>query len=114
MSGRFEGTNGSFFGKNFIWTLAAMIVIIIVLAALALHSPISQPIGERTPTPEPTELTEEAVQVESQKTAVITQEPTPFLDPEEIGHTDGIIFWSTLLVLIVVVATLREAVLCKK
>ncbi|MDF1519616.1 MAG: hypothetical protein P1P73_03940 [Brevefilum sp.] len=42
---------------------------------------------------------------------LLTTTPTPELEPptpEEIGYTDGIIFWATVLVVILMVGTLRE------
>jgi len=95
------------------WTLLVMIFIIIVLAFMAFRSPISQPVGERvitvTVTPAPLEEEMET----TPEPEVIVLEPDDFLDPEEIGHTDGIILWSTVLLLIVVAATLRETILRK-
>ena len=41
----------------------------------------------------------------------VTPSPTLELEPptpEEIGYTDGIIFWATVLVIILLVGTLRE------
>jgi len=42
---------------------------------------------------------------------LLTTTPTPELEPptpEEIGYTDGIIFWATVLVIILLAGTLRE------
>jgi hypothetical protein len=83
------------------------------LAFLALRSPISQPVGERVITVTVTSAPLEDGLVKTPEPEVIVLEPEDFLDPEEIGHTDGIIFWSTLLMLIVVIATLRETILRK-
>jgi hypothetical protein len=114
MPDRFDEINGSFWGSKLMWLLFAMIVAILILAVLALRSPISQPIGERTMVPT---LDAEATEVSPDATpapVVIIMEPEDFLNPEEIGHTDGIIFWSTMLLLIVVIGTLREAILRNK
>lgn len=86
------------------WLLITLVLGVLTLFSLAYASPISQnnagvlpqetddvptpPGFEQTPTPDPQEL------------------PPP--TPEEIGYTDGIIFWSTLLVLILLIGTLRE------
>jgi len=96
------------------WTLVAMIVIIIGLAVLALRSPISKPTGERTVvlTPEATPVVGDLEN--SSDTEVLILSTEDFLDPEEIGHTGEIIFWGTILLLILVAATLRETILRKK
>ena len=96
------------------WFLFAMIVAILILAVLALRSPISQPVGERTMVPTLDAEISEISPDETPEPVVIIMEPEDFLNPEEIGHTDGIIFWSTMLLLIVVIGTLREAILRKK
>ena len=114
MPDRYDDTNGSFWGSRLIWTLLAMIVVIVIIAVLALRSPISQPIGERTMVPTLDSTPSETSLTATPEPVVIILEPEDFLNPEEIGHTDGIIFWSTMLLLIVVVATLRETILRKK
>ncbi|MFU8827200.1 MAG: hypothetical protein ACNA70_06885 [Brevefilum sp.] len=114
MPDRVHGNNGSFWGSKLMWLLIGMIVIIIILAILALRSPISQPIGERTMIPTLEETPSALSPDETPGPVVIILEQADFLNPEDIGHTDGIIFWSTILLLIVVVGTLREAILRKK
>ena len=47
--------------------------------------------------------------VDQTQTQEVLQPPTP----EEIGSTNGIIFWSTVLILILLIGTLREAILHK-
>lgn len=95
------------------WTLLVMIFIIIILAFLAFRSPISQPVGERVITVTVTPALSEEDMETTPEPEVIVLEPDDFLDPDEIGHTDGIILWSTVLLLIVVAATLRETILRK-
>lgn len=95
-------------------SLIAMIVVILILAVLALRSPISQPTGDRTMVPTLDDEITEGSPDATPEPVVIIMEPEDFLDPEDIGHTDGIIFWSTILLLIVVIGTLREAILRKK
>ncbi len=114
MTDRNLGNNGSFWESKLMWFLIGMIVIIIVLAILALRSPISQPIGERTMIPTLEETPSALSPDETPEPVVIILGQEDFLDPEDIGHTDGIIFWSTILLLIVVVGTLREAILRRK
>jgi hypothetical protein len=109
MPNRLDEANGSFWSDRWIWGLLAMAVIVIGLAVLAFLSPISQPNVAPTDTvspeagdPSPAGLTQ-------------TPEPAQFLpDADEIGHTDGIIFWSTVLLLILVIGTFRETFLRKK
>lgn len=60
-----------------------------------------------------TEPTTEAILEADQQEAenLLTTTPTPELEPptpEEIGYTDGIIFWATVLVVILLAGTLRE------
>lgn len=95
------------------WTLLVLVFIIVTLAFLAFRSPISQPVGERVITITVTSAPTEDDVIGTPEPEVIVLEPEDFLDPDEIGHTDGIIFWSTVLMLIVVVATLRETFLRK-
>jgi len=113
MPNRNHDLNEDFWGSRLMWTLLVMVFIIVVLAFMAFISPIAQPIGERvitvTVTPAPLEDGLEATPAAE----VIVLEPEDFLDPDEIGHTDGIIIWSTVLLLIVVIATLRETILRK-
>lgn len=114
MPDRFDEINGSFWGSKLMWLLIGMIVIILILAVLALRSPISQPIGERTMVPTIDGTLTESGLTETPEPVVIIMELEDFLNPEEIGHTDSIILWSTVLLLIVVIGTLREAILRKK
>jgi len=114
MADRFDDTNGSFWGGRLMWTLSAMLVVIVILAVLALRSPISEPIGERTIVPTLAGTSPAVNQAGTPEPEVIILAQEDFLDPEEIGHTGSIIFWSTMLLLIVVIGTLREAILRKK
>ena len=55
--------------------------------------------------------TSEAIASTPQSTSENRVSPTPTNippTPEEIGYTDGIIFWATILVVILLVGTLRE------
>jgi len=113
MPERNNGTKENFWGSRLMWTLLVMVFIIVVLAFLALRSPISQPVGERMITITVTSALSDDGLTTTPEPEVIVLEPGDFLDPDEIGHTDGIIFWSTVLLLIVVIATLRENFLRK-
>jgi hypothetical protein len=99
------------FGSQLI--LFTLIIGVVILAILTFTRPISQ--GTRTVTPCPTSLALTAT-TQPSGTAIVntpTSEVVP-LTPEEIGYTDLIIFWSTVLVLILLVAVLRETILQKK
>jgi len=114
MPDRNDENDHHFWNSKLLWTLLALIVMVLILAVLALRSPISQPIGERTmvPTPDDTPFADSLTATPEPEVIILGQED--FLDPDEIGHTDGIIFWSTVLLLIVVIGTLRETILRKK
>ncbi len=76
--------------------MIGLVLGVLVLSILAFFSPVSQGWQETTPTPTAYELTPTNE----------TEAPPP--TPEEIGYTDGIIFMSTLLILILLIGTLRE------
>jgi hypothetical protein len=109
-----NGSNGSFWGSQFMWMLVVMMVVVVVLAVLALRSPISQPTGERMITLTVTSVSPEDNLTATSEPEAIVLQPEDFLDPEEIGHTGNIIFWSTVLLLILLVATFRETIVRKK
>lgn len=96
------------------WTLVGMMIVVVVLAVLALRSPISQPIGERVITLTVTSASPDDSLTATPENEAIVLQPEDFLDPEEIGHTGNIIFWSTVLLLILLVGTFRETILRKK
>jgi hypothetical protein len=100
--------------SRLVWALLGLLIIVVILAILALRSPISEPIGERTMVPTLADTPSVESLTETPQPEVIILSPEDFLDPEEIGHTDGIIFWSTVLLVIVIVSTLRETLLRKK
>ncbi len=86
------------------WPLIVLIIAVLGLSSFTLVSPITQNKGQveqgtpcETSTPSSADLTTTPDPLEL---------PPP--TPEEIGYTDGIIFWSTLLVLILLIGTLRE------
>ena len=81
------------------------LVILLVIIAAFVRPVYPAPLGQTvepsfTPIAETPQVTEEE-QVTSTPTSL---PPTP----EEIGYTDGIIFWATVLVIILLVGTLRE------
>ena len=91
------------------WIVSLLILIIFAMSILAFTSPVSEGLGQAaaTTTSAPTEQTSD-----STETAVT---PTPDPEempptPEEIGYTDGIIIWSTILIVILLIGTLRETI----
>jgi len=103
-----KGSNQTRHRANLRWILIALVLAVLVLSILAFISPISE--GGQRATPTLTEIfiietgTLEGDTELNQTAEIDAQPPTP----EEIGYTDGIIFMSTLLVLILLVGTLRE------
>lgn len=90
------------------WVLLVLVAVVLLLSILALNSPVSQRAEEQTPS-----LTSPADIDRSGGTPdIATAYPAEgtLVPPtsEEIGTTDGIIFWSTILILILLVGTLRE------
>jgi len=91
-----------------VWILFILVLGVVALSILALLSPIAERSGmlDSTLTPFTSDEAGEETETTNQ---VIT--PTPEQAPptvEEIGNTNGIILWSTILVLILLVGTLRE------
>ena len=108
-----NGKNGTRIGFGSQLILFTLIIGVVILAILTFTRPISQ--GERTVTPCPTSMALTATAQPAGMEAIITptSEVVP-LTPEEIGYTDLIIFWSTVLVLILLVGVLRETILQRK
>jgi len=104
-----KGTRLGFGSQLILFTL---IIGVVILAILTFTRPISQ--VERTITPCPTSLALTATAQPAGTTIALTPttEVVP-LTPEDIGYTDLIIFWSTVLVLILLVGVLRETILQK-
>lgn len=91
------------------WALVVLVLGVLILSGVTLARPISQ--GGATPTETSGAMltAETTTTMGSILTATTpTPAPTESLTPEEIGYTDGIIFFSTVLVLILLVGTLRE------
>lgn len=88
------------------WMLVALAAAVLTLSVLAFSSPVSQ--NSTLATPSPAGMTECTATAAAAQTQTAESEAAP-PTPEEIGYTDGIIIMSTLLILILLVATLREA-----
>ena len=91
------------------WILFVLVLAVVGLSILAFNSPVSQNPQNTTLSPtsrstsEPGTATAEAV-------LTLTPEGTTLPPtPEEIGYTNGIILWSTILILILLAGTLRAA-----
>lgn len=89
------------------WILCVFVLGVFALSILAFISPVSEGLGqaESTATSVPTDSTLNPTEM--------AQTPTPDSEempptPEEIGYTDGIIIWSTILIIILLIGTLRE------
>ena len=96
--------------STFRWILILLVLGVLTVSILAFTSPVSQ--GRQAATPSPTalegqEITEPTTAINLTQTAEADAMPPT---AEEIGYTDGIIFMSTVLILILLVATLRETI----
>jgi uncharacterized protein YpuA (DUF1002 family) len=99
--------------KVSIWFLYVLVIAVLILSILAFRSPISQQVEE--PTVSPTLWVSQAEETNKEVEQNLTPAPEETLvRPEEIGYTDEIILWSAILVLIPLVATLREYLLKKE
>lgn len=90
------------------WILFIVVLGVVALSILAIRSPMAER-SQRlalavSPSSEVAEVDDEAT---SDPSGLTTPQKSPPTE-EEIGNTNGIIFWSTLLVLILLVGTLRE------
>lgn len=101
-------------GSSLRWILIFLVLAVLTLSILAFISPVSQ--GGQRPTPSPGAMEDQtAGETGEMLSATQTAEaealpPTP----EEIGYTDGIIIMSTVLILILLLATLRETIRRKR
>ena len=95
--------------NSFKWGIVILILAVLFLASFAFGHSNGV---ESTPTVQTEDLLEET----ATETALATDSVTGTIEPEipptpdEIGYTDGIIFFATILVLILLVAVLREVV----
>lgn len=91
------------------WILFGFVLTFFGLSILAFTLPVAEGMGQAastatvTPTSQAADLTETALTPTPDPEAI---PPTP----EEIGYTDGIIIWSTILIIILLMGTLRETV----
>lgn len=103
-----EGNNKESVGFSF-WPHGLLILLIVVVVALYILSCMEPIIPQQFAT-----LTPELTETPAPESISQTDEPGQDQDivipltEEEIGSTDGIVFWSTILILILLVGTLRE------
>jgi len=92
------------------WILFIVVIGILAFSTLAFMRPIFQGTVEIAPSPTALPATETQGADDGSSAVEITPtEETP-PTPEEIGFTDGIILGSTILIVILLVATLRETI----
>ncbi|MDY6873739.1 MAG: hypothetical protein SVR81_07220 [Chloroflexota bacterium] len=92
------------------WILIALVIGVLILATLTFLRPIAGSGPNVTPADTTASLTPQGAaetEVTGELTPTATEAPPT---PEDIGYTDGIIFCSSVLVLILLVGTLREVV----
>ena len=104
-NGHDEKPNGKFTVKSW-WVILVLVVVVLFLSILALNSPVSQRAEEATPSATARDALDQGTGTLEPAYPVEGTGELPI--PEEIGTTDGIIFWSTILMLILLVGTLRE------
>jgi flagellar basal body-associated protein FliL len=95
---------------NLSWILLLLVLGVLALSILAFNSPVSEG-GQETA---PTEMSETDPGADAPEMTQTAEAETLPPTPEEIGYTDGIIFMSTLLILILLVGTLRETLRRKR
>lgn len=85
----------------FFFSLIILLAIVVVFVRPVYPASLNQTaVPSSTTTAETPQLT-----VDSEVTITPTSLPPT---PEEIGYTDGIILWATVLVIILIIGTLRE------
>jgi len=96
--------------KSGINLLIMMLVIaVLIISSLTFLQTESMGAWETTPSPEASPTVEASVTPADTGTSEVELEEGP-PTPMEIGYTDGIIFFSSVLILIVLVGTLRETI----
>jgi len=91
------------------WLLLVMVMGVLILTSLAFLRSESLEVVESTPSQTATESTQIGETLDSTMTQEMEAESSSPTS-EEVGYTDGIIFFSSILVLILLVGTLRETV----
>ncbi|MCB2209283.1 hypothetical protein KQH62_00175 [bacterium] len=92
------------------WILIVLVIGVLILATLAFLRPIAGSGPNATPAETEASLTPQGAaetEMSGELTPTVTEDPP---SPEDIGYTDGIIFCSSVLVLILLVGTLREVI----
>lgn len=94
------------------WVLMVLVLVVMILTSVAFAHPGGQVSSSLTPA-STVSVTPDSGETEFGSDALETTAGSQPPTPEEIGYTDGIIFCSSVLVLILLVATLRETLLKK-
>ena len=89
---------------QYVMIFFSLVILLVIIAAFV--RPVYPATLSQTVEPSFTPIAETPQMTEASE---ITPTPTSLPPtPEEIGYTDGIIFWATILVIILLVGTLRE------
>lgn len=90
------------------WFLMILVLGVMILTSVAFIHP-NQKANATTSPSSTASVTPDTDETELSPDVLVTEAEALPPTPEEIGYTDGIIFCSSVLVLILLVATLREA-----
>jgi hypothetical protein len=94
---------------RFQWGLVILILAVLILASFAFGRPNGEKAATASPTATLKIFSESGTAMVGNKTTeTVTVDIPP--TPDEVGYTDGIIFFATILVLILLVGTLREVI----
>lgn len=95
------------------WSFFIMIFGVLALSIVAFFSPISQ-CEPPAVTPSEVAMAETGSSTPEFQGTPVPTETLPPPTPDEIGYSNGIIFWSTILILILLIGTLREILYARK
>ena len=89
------------------WILWVIVLGVFFLSFLAFTSPVSEGMGQAAPTATTAPADQTGDPTTPALTPTVDPEEMP-PTPEEIGYTDGIIIWSTILMVILLLGTLQQ------
>ncbi len=90
------------------WIVFVLILAVLAVSILAFTSPLSEVKNEARPSPTAIDQPDDSIM--SDELSPTSENDPSTQRPEDIGYTDGIIFWSTVLILILLVGTMRETI----
>lgn len=90
--------------------LYLFVLVVFGLSILAFSSPVSEGLSQAESTATSAPIDQTSNPTEMAQTPTPDPEDMPPPTPEEIGYTDGIIIWSTILIIILLIGTLRETI----